>query len=60
MAGKHTQMEWEDIYNAGTLADEIRSLCPNVKDKQVKDKYMQHFFDFFYEYGSDSGNVPSC
>ncbi|RLA81900.1 MAG: cytochrome C, partial [Epsilonproteobacteria bacterium] len=23
-------------------------------------KYLQHYFDFFHEYASDSGNVPSC
>lgn len=60
MAGKHTQGEWEEINAAGKLADEIRSICPDVQDKQIKDKFLPHFYDFFYEYGSDSGNVPSC
>ncbi|MEA2098537.1 MAG: cytochrome C [Campylobacterota bacterium] len=60
MAGKHTQDEWEEIYSAGKIADEIKTICPSVKDKAIKDKYIQHYFDFFKEYGSDSGNVPSC
>ena len=60
MAAKHTQGEWAAINEAGKMADEIRSICPTVKDKALKEKYIQHYFDFFHEYGSDSGNVPSC
>ncbi len=58
-AGKHTQGEWSDIGTAG-LAAEIKAICPSVKDKALKGKYLQHYFDFFHEYASDSGNVPSC
>ena len=60
MAGKHTQGEWSEINEGGTMADEIRSICPSIKDGSLKDKYLPHYFDFFHEYGSDSGNVPSC
>jgi hypothetical protein len=60
MAGKHTQGEWEEINAAGKMADEIKTICPSVKDKAIKAKYLEHYFDFFKEYGSDSGNVPSC
>jgi hypothetical protein len=58
MAGKHTQDEWEAIMEEGKLTDEIMKICPNVK--KVKEKFVPHYFDFFYEYASDSGNVPSC
>ncbi len=58
-AGKHTQDEWTEIGTAG-MAAEIKTMCPKVKDKALKEKYMQHYLDFFKEYGSDSGNVPSC
>ncbi len=58
MAAKHTQDEWEELKEGGKLEDEIKKICPNVKD--VKDKYLDDLFDFLYEYGSDSGNVPSC
>jgi len=58
-AGKHTQDEWAEIGVAG-MAAEIKKICPNVKDKALKEKYLQHYFDFFNEYASDSGNVPSC
>jgi len=60
MSGKHTQDEWEAIFNGGKLPAEIKAICPNVEDKALKEKFMQHYFDFFYEYASDSGNVPSC
>ena len=60
MAQKHTQDEWEKIHQDGKLKSELKSICPNLKDKALKDKFMDHYFDFFYEYASDSGNVPSC
>ena len=59
MAGKHTQDEWAEIGTAG-MAAEIKVICPKIKDKSLKEKYLQHYFDFFNEYASDSGNVPSC
>ena len=58
MAGKHSQDEWEAIMESGKLESEIKTICPNVK--KVKEKYLPHLYDFFYEYGNDSGNVPSC
>jgi len=57
-AKKHTQDEWEEIYEAGKFADEIKKLCPKVK--KVKEKYIPHVYDFSYEYASDSGNIPQC
>jgi len=58
MAGKHTQEEWEE--KKDTLAEEIKHLCPSVKDKALKAKFMPHYYDFFHNFASDSGNVPSC
>jgi len=58
MAKKHTQDEWESFGTGDALEAEIKKICPDVKD--VKGKYLPHFQDFFYEYASDSGNVPSC
>ena len=57
MAAKHTQSEWEKIGKAG-LEAEIIKICPKVKS--VKGKYIDHLYDFFHNYASDSGNVPSC
>jgi len=58
MAQKHSQDEWEA--KKDSLADEIKAICPNTKDKSLKGKYLPHYYDFFYEYANDSGNVPSC
>jgi len=60
MAGKHTVDEWTEINANGKLADEIKTICPKATDKALKGKYLEHYFDFFKEFGSDSGNVPSC
>ena len=60
MAGKHTQEEWQKINADSGIAAEIKAICPAVKDKALKDKYLEHYFDFFFEYGSDSGNIPAC
>ncbi len=58
-ASKHTQDEWSEIGVAG-MAAEVKNICPEVGEKALKEKYLQHYFDFFKEYASDSGNVPSC
>ena len=58
MAAKHTQDEWDGVKDS--LADEIKSICPDVKKKALKGKYMGHYYDFFHNFASDSGNVPSC
>jgi hypothetical protein len=60
MAEKHTMAEWESIYKSGKLPEEIKSVCPNVKDKSLREKYMQHYYDFLHEYAKDSGNIPAC
>ena len=57
-AQKHTQDEWEAIYEAGKFEDEVKKICPKVKS--VKPKYVEDIYDFVYEYASDSGNIPSC
>ena len=58
MAKKHKQAEWKAIQEAGKLNDEMIKFCP--KAKPLKDKYVEHVYDFLYNYASDSGNVPSC
>ena len=64
MAAQHTQDEWEVFMEDGKLADELSRICPNgekiIQNDDFKEKIMPHIYDFLYEYGSDSGNVPSC
>ena len=57
-AAMHTQDEWSDLYEEGEFVNEVKRICPKVKG--IKEKYVKDLFDFAYEYGSDSGNVPSC
>ena len=60
MASQHSQDEWEEIGNGDGMAAEMKKLCPTAKDKALKGKYLPHYYDFFFEYANDSGNVPSC
>ncbi|MDQ7045441.1 MAG: cytochrome C [Sulfurimonas sp.] len=60
LAGRHTQEEWQKINAAGGIGAELKNICPKVKDSALKDKYIPHYFDFLFEYGSDSGNIPAC
>ena len=57
-AATHSQDEWEEIHDSGKMKDEIMLICPNANG--IKDKYLQHFYDFSFEFANDSGNVPSC
>jgi len=59
LAGRHTQAEWQKIGKAG-IAAELKTICPKVKDSALKEKYLEHYYDFVFEYGSDSGNIPAC
>lgn len=62
-AAMKTQDEWEEAFeedaelfkewHEGTDGEKY------VNGKKFK-KYAPHLKDFLYEYGSDSGNVPSC
>jgi len=60
MAEKHTMAEWKSIYESGKLPAEIKGFCPNVKDTSLKQKYIEHYFDFLHKYAKDSGNIPAC
>lgn len=60
MASRHSTQEWTTLYKNGKIADEIRQVCPNVKESSLKEKFIPHYFDFFKEYSNDSGNIPSC
>ena len=60
MAQKHSQDEWEELNDDGKIADEIKKICPKTPSSAIKDKFIPHYYDFFFEYANDSGNVPSC
>jgi len=58
-AAKHTQDEWDEIGVKG-MAKEIKKICPKVKDRALRSRYLKDYFDFAHDYASDSGAVPSC
>ena len=60
MAVRHSTAQWEKLQKANNIADEIKTICPKVKDSAIKDKFMIHYYDFFKMYSNDSGNIPSC
>ena len=55
---KHTQEEWTIIFASGSMKKEIIKICPNIR--KVKDKWLEHMYDFSHEFASDSGNIASC
>lgn len=59
-AAQHTQDEWESIQENGKFKEELMKICPEIKENKIKDKWINHIYDFSYEYANDSGNVPSC
>jgi hypothetical protein len=62
-AAMKTQDEWEEAFeDNGELIKEWHKGDKSEKYFQGKkfEKYAPHLKDFLYEYGSDSGNVPSC
>jgi hypothetical protein len=64
-AAEHTVSEWEDLFanDAKGFIDEYGKRFPNalpvLTNPEMKDK-LQDVGDFAKQYGSDSGNVPSC
>jgi len=64
-AAEHTVSEWEDLFadDAKGFIKEYSERFPSaagvLNNPSMKDK-LQDVGDFAKEYGSDSGNVPSC
>lgn len=63
-AAMKTQDEWEEAFEEDAEMmkewhEEDKKANKYINGKKFK-KYAPHLKDFLYEYGSDSGNVPSC
>ncbi|KFL33780.1 MULTISPECIES: hypothetical protein [unclassified Sulfurospirillum] len=58
MAKKHTQKEWQHLYEAKTLQEALISFCPNAKP--LTEASLKHLYDFLYHFASDSGNTALC
>ncbi|MBD3799623.1 c-type cytochrome [Sulfuricurvum sp.] len=62
-AAMHTQEEWDDLFANG--GEKIIKAHANDKSAayfngEAFKNQSQDLRDFLFEYGSDSGNVPSC
>jgi len=63
VASMHTQREWKKIYDSGKFKDELGKICPTTKTFLNSSKYKKlesHLYDFMYEFGKGSGNIPAC
>jgi hypothetical protein len=64
-AAEHTVAEWEDLFADGAkgfikeYGERFPNAVPVLTNPSMKDQ-IQDVGDFAKEYGSDSGNVPSC
>ena len=64
-AAEHTVAEWEDLFANDAkgfikeYGERFPSALPVLTNPSMKDQ-LQDVGDFAKEYGSDSGNVPSC
>ena len=59
-ASKHSQSEWAEINESGKFKEEMMTICPDIKESDIKDSWVPHLYDFSYEFANDSGNVPAC
>ncbi len=50
----HLQDGWQKIQKEGKLKDEIKRICPNVKDEALTEEKLKHYFDFIMMF------APSC
>lgn len=64
-AAEHTVAEWEELFANDAkgfikeYGERFPSAVPVLTNPSMSDK-LQDIGDFAKEYGSDSGNVPSC
>ncbi|MDD2839323.1 MAG: c-type cytochrome [Sulfuricurvum sp.] len=62
-AAMHTQDEWDDLFannGAGIIKKHAGTKAEPFFNGDMFKAQSQDLRDFLFEYGSDSGNVPSC
>ena len=57
-ARKHTQIEWEEIWDKGKFKEETKRICPRLKLRKIRKSWWKHLYKFVYTYGSDGERVP--
>ena len=59
-AKKHTQDEWEEIWDERQFRKETKKICPRLKLRKIKRAYWKYIYRFTYEYGEGGSHVPKC
>jgi len=59
-AKKHTQDEWEEIWDEGLFKKETKKICPRLNLRRIKRHWWKHIYEFTYEYGKGGSHVPKC
>ena len=59
-AKKHTQDEWEEIWDDGKFRRETKKICPRLPLRKIKRSWWKHIYQFTYEYGQGGSHVPKC
>jgi hypothetical protein len=56
----HSQKEWDAIFKAGKMEEEVAKLCKHKAPlKPFSTKYAKDVFEFLEHYANDSGAVPA-
>ena len=59
-AKKHTQDEWEEIWDEKRFRREAKKICPRLNLRKIKRSWWKHIYRFTYEYGTGGSHVPKC
>jgi len=63
VSGKLAQKQWKKMKANGKFKAELEKICPQTKAFLSGDKFKKletHLYDFMYEFGKGSGNIPAC
>lgn len=57
-ARKHTQDDWETLYENGTFKAEAKKICPSFEPSTLNEKQWENLYDFTYQYAI-GGEIPN-
>ena len=59
-AKKHTQDEWEELWDDGRFKSETQRICPRLKLRKIRRSWWKHIYKFTYTYARGGEKVPDC
>lgn len=57
---KHTQAEWEAIYEKGLFPAEAKKICPKLDTSKIKEKWWKDLYDISFKYAKDGVEPNGC